>query len=60
VHLAIGNASETVTVTGDASLINYENPTLEGGISPETLQDFRWWFQARRAPRQRWRSFYPA
>lgn len=39
VHLAIGNANETVTVVGDASQINYENPTLEGGISPETLQD---------------------
>ena len=40
VHLLIGNTAETVTVVGDASLINYDNPTLEGGISPETLQDF--------------------
>ncbi len=40
VHLPVGNTAETVTVTGDASLINYDNPTLEGGISPETLQDF--------------------
>ncbi len=39
VHLSVGNTAETVTVIGDASLINYENPTLEGGISPETLQD---------------------
>jgi hypothetical protein len=40
VQLSIGKADETVTVIGDASLINFENPTLEGGISPETLQDF--------------------
>ena len=40
VHLPIGKADETVTVIGDASLINYENQTLEGGVSPETLQQF--------------------
>ncbi len=40
VHLSIGKADETVTVIGDASLINYENQTLEGGVSPETLQQF--------------------
>lgn len=40
VHLTIGNTAETVTVIGDASLINYDNATLEGGINPETLQDF--------------------
>jgi hypothetical protein len=40
VHLAIGKADETVTVIGDASLINYENQTLEGGVAPETLQNF--------------------
>src|SRR6202012_805787 len=39
VHLAIGNANETVTVTAVASLINYDTPTVGGGISPETLQD---------------------
>lgn len=39
IHLKIGQSDETVTVTGDASLINYENPTLEGGVSPETLQN---------------------
>ena len=39
VHLKVGQADETVTVIGDASLINYETPTLEGGVSPETLQD---------------------
>jgi hypothetical protein len=40
VHLEIGKADETVTVIGDASLINYENQTLEGGVAPETLQSF--------------------
>jgi hypothetical protein len=40
VHLAVGQTDETVTVVGDASLINYENQTLEGGVSPEALQDF--------------------
>jgi hypothetical protein len=40
VRLSVGNAAETVTVIGDASLINYDNPTLEGGINPETLKDF--------------------
>jgi hypothetical protein len=37
--LSIGQTNETVTVIGDTSLINYENPTLEGGMSPEALQD---------------------
>ena len=40
VHLAVGQTGETVTVTADTSLINYENPTLEGGVAPETLQSF--------------------
>jgi len=40
IHLPIGKADETVTVVGDASLINYDNQTLEGGVSPEALQDF--------------------
>ncbi|WP_158750513.1 carboxypeptidase-like regulatory domain-containing protein [Acidobacterium sp. S8] len=39
VHLTVGKADETVTVNGDVSLINFENPTLEGGIAPQTLQD---------------------
>ncbi|HVJ08417.1 MAG TPA: carboxypeptidase-like regulatory domain-containing protein [Acidisarcina sp.] len=39
VHLTVGAESQTVTVTGDTSLINYDNPTIEGGISPETLND---------------------
>jgi hypothetical protein len=40
VHLALGSTDQTVTVVGDASLINYENQSLEGGVSPEALQDF--------------------
>jgi hypothetical protein len=40
IHLQIGKADETVTVTADTSLINFENQTLEGGVSPEALQDF--------------------
>jgi hypothetical protein len=40
VHLPVGQTGETVTVVSDASLINYENQTLEGGVSPETLQSF--------------------
>jgi hypothetical protein len=40
VHLPVGQTGETVTVVADASLMNYENPTLEGGVSPEALQSF--------------------
>jgi hypothetical protein len=39
VHLAVGAAEETMTVIGDTSLINFENQTIEAGISPEALQD---------------------
>jgi len=39
VHLPLGQAGETITVTADTSQINYDNQTLEGGISPEVLQD---------------------
>src|ERR1700738_153623 len=40
VKLTVGTADQTVTVSADASLINYDNPTVGGGVSPETLQDF--------------------
>src|SRR5579863_9888842 len=40
VHLEVGKTDETVTVTADTSLLNYDNQTLEGGVSPETLQSF--------------------
>jgi hypothetical protein len=34
VHLTVGKADETVTVIGDASLINYESPTLKVVLAP--------------------------
>ncbi|WP_263384688.1 TonB-dependent receptor [Granulicella arctica] len=40
IPLSVGQSTQTVTVNGDASLINYDNATLGGGVSPETLQDF--------------------
>ena len=39
VKLTLGNTSQTVTVSADASLINYETPTRSLGVSPETLQN---------------------
>jgi hypothetical protein len=39
VNLTVGNASQTVTVTADASLINYETPTRSLGVAPETIQN---------------------
>ncbi len=39
IHLTVGTEAQTVTVSADTSLINYDNPTIEGGISPETLND---------------------
>jgi Carboxypeptidase regulatory-like domain len=40
VHLTVGQTDQTITVTGDASVINYQSQSLEGGVSPEALQDF--------------------
>lgn len=39
-QLPVGNAQQTVTVTGDASEVDYSTPTLQGTIAPETLQNF--------------------
>lgn len=39
VVLQVGSQSETVTVQSDASLINFENATVQGGIPPETLNN---------------------
>jgi hypothetical protein len=39
VKLTLGNTDQTVTVSADASLINYETPTRSLGVSPETLQN---------------------
>ena len=38
VKLPIGTASQTVTVSGQGSQINFVTPTLSGGITPQTLQ----------------------
>ena len=40
VHLSVGQTDETVTVTADTSLINFDSQSLEGGVSPEALQSF--------------------
>lgn len=40
VQLPLGDVKEEVTVTGEASQINFVDPTVGGGIAPETLQDF--------------------
>src|SRR5262249_6500185 len=37
--LQIGGQTETVTVTADASAINFENATIQGGVPPETLNN---------------------
>ena len=39
VALTLGNASQTVTVSADASLINYETPTRSLGVAPEKIQN---------------------
>src|SRR6266550_3155441 len=37
--LKVGATSETVTVEGENTLINYDNGTLQGGADPETIKD---------------------
>jgi Carboxypeptidase regulatory-like domain len=37
--MTVGGQSETVTVSGATSLINYENATLQGGVAPDTLNN---------------------
>jgi Carboxypeptidase regulatory-like domain/TonB dependent receptor len=39
VSLKVGAATETVTVEGENTLINFDNGTLQGGIDPETVKD---------------------
>ena len=39
VSLRIGTTTETVTVEGENTLINYDNGTVQGGIDPETVKD---------------------
>src|SRR5256885_5825845 len=37
--LKLGSTTETVTVEGENTLINYDNGTVQGGIDPETVKD---------------------
>src|SRR5690242_15519780 len=37
--LGLGATTETVTVEGENTLINYDKGTLQGGIDPETVKD---------------------
>lgn len=37
--LKVGTTSETVTVEGENTLINYDNGTVQGGIDPQTVKD---------------------
>ncbi len=39
VTLRAGAVSETVTVQGENTLINYDNGTVQGGIDPQTVKD---------------------
>src|SRR5262245_51007314 len=39
VRLQVGAQTETVTIQGDATLINFENATVQGGVPPETLNN---------------------
>ena len=38
VALKVGSQTETVSVSGDTTLLNYDNATVQGGIDPETLK----------------------
>ena len=40
IHMALGQTNQSVEVTAETPLINYETQTLEGGVSPEVLEDF--------------------
>ncbi len=40
IHLPLGMASQTVTVSGEASQMDFVSPKLGDSIEPETLQDF--------------------
>ena len=36
--LKVGSQTETISVTADNTLLNYDNATVQGGIDPETLK----------------------
>lgn len=38
VQLKVGRVEDTVTIEGDASLLNFENGTVSGGVEPRTLE----------------------
>ena len=38
-RLKAGAITETVTVEGQNTLINYDNGTVQGGIDPQTVKD---------------------
>jgi len=38
VALKVGSQTETVSVSADTTLLNYDNATVQGGIDPETLK----------------------
>ena len=37
--LKVGSATETISVEGTGTLINYDNGTVQGGADPETVKD---------------------
>jgi Carboxypeptidase regulatory-like domain len=37
--LKVGTTTETITVEGENTLINYDNGTVQGGIDPQTVKD---------------------
>jgi len=39
VALKVGAVTETVTVSGENTLINYDNGTQQGGVDPQTVKD---------------------
>ncbi|HWX91556.1 MAG TPA: carboxypeptidase regulatory-like domain-containing protein [Terriglobales bacterium] len=39
VVLKVGSVTETITVSGENTLINYDNGTQQGGIDPQTIKD---------------------
>jgi hypothetical protein len=39
VQLKVGGTTDTVTVIGDASAINFTDATVQGGVAPETLNN---------------------
>ena len=52
IHLTVGQTDQTVEVSADTSLINFETPDPGRRRQPGNASNAsRWWFQARLAPR---------